>query len=123
MQPACMYRQAPLLWRPQQLWQVSQLWHVKCMLKNAPPRNLPGGMASPGLFFGGGRGPFRSCSVLTRALSFADAKGRLHPVGRSLADADDCLPALRQGGGRYSVARLIEKHGDARTDRPVADAS
>jgi hypothetical protein len=34
--------------------------------------------------------------VLFGALSFADAKRRLHPVERSGADADHRLPAVRQ---------------------------
>jgi hypothetical protein len=43
----------------------------------------------------------------------ADAKRRVHPVGGSGADADNRLSAVGRRG-QYSVAKLLEKHGDAR---------
>jgi hypothetical protein len=71
-----------------------QLWHVKCVSEGRSSTYLPGhGLAR--CFSRLWAGPFRSCSVLTDALSVADAKRRLHPVGCSGADADDRLRAMR----------------------------
>ena len=55
-------------------------------------------------------GPFRSRSVLVGALSLADAKRRLHLVGRARPDADDRLSAVRQA----RAVQCREAHGEAR---------
>ena len=65
------------------------------------------------MFFPSLGGAFRSSSVLVGALSLADAKRRLHLVGRARPDADDRLSAVRQARA-VQCREAHGEHGDAK---------